>query len=155
MPALKCMIALDRSSSYCKCSQGGITDKADMLKKVAPVIPSLNTFYISGCKSHAWWYSTVLTGLYLLLLHHNNDEQKEWVRANIFRYADLPPHAGGFMWLIVALKHKSESDDVEKNILFHECFITVCLCSDLRGSPARGVAAEWFPAVNLTFSCSS
>lgn len=57
-----------------------------------------------------------LTGLYLLLLHHNNDEQKEWVCANIFRYADLPPYAGGFMWLIVALKHKSESDDVEKNI---------------------------------------
>lgn len=53
MPALKCMIALDRSSSYCKCSQGGITNKADMLKNVAPVIPSLNTFYLSGCKSHA------------------------------------------------------------------------------------------------------
>lgn len=116
MPALKCMIALDGSSSYCRCSQGGITNNADMLKKVAPVIPSLNAFYLSGCKSHAWWYSTVLTGLYLLLLHHNNDEQKEWVCANIFRYADLPPYAGGFMWLIVALKHKSESGDVEKNI---------------------------------------
>lgn len=156
MPAPKSMIALDRSSSYCKCSQGGITNKADMLKSSSCYPKFKYFFYLSGCKSHAgdavqFWlvifpWKTVWTCFYFIIIMMNKKNGYVLTFSGVLIYL----HTQGALYDLLLLLSINLNQVMWKKTfpflawVFHHCLLVL----RPRRKSCRGVAAEWLPAVS-------
>lgn len=124
--------------------------------KVAPVIPSLNNFYLSGCKSHAgdtvqFWlvifpWKTVCTCFYFIIIMMNKKNGYVLTVSGMLIYL----HTQGALCDLLLLLSTNLNQMMGKKTfpflarVFHHCLLVL----RPRRKSCRGVAAEWLPAAN-------